>query len=84
MKRRMAEHRSFCDAGGFNKFFKFQVAALFADIAPATALIVAHLFVHWNDERWKSVFYIIQFSTSVLLLATAALVNTWAFPLKIQ
>jgi len=36
----------------------------------------------WNDERWRKAFYIIQLSTSILLLATAALVNTWAFPVK--
>jgi hypothetical protein len=41
------------------------------------------LFVsRWNDERWRKAFYTIQLTTSVLLLATAALVNTWAFPVK--
>ena len=36
----------------------------------------------WNNERWRKAFYITQLSTSALLLATAALVNTWAFPVK--
>ena len=36
----------------------------------------------WNEERRRKAFYIIQLSTSVLLLATTALVNAWAFPVK--
>ena len=64
-------------------FSNFKLPHYLPILAPATALIVAHLFVsHWNDERWRKAFYIIQLSTSVLLLATAALVNTWAFPVK--
>ena len=52
-------------------------------LAPATALMVAHLFMlRRNNEQWKKALYIIQLSASVLLLAAAALVNVWAFPIK--
>ena len=64
-------------------FSNFKLPHYLPILTPATALIVAHLFVsRWNDERWRKAFYIIQLSTSILLLATAALVNTWAFPVK--
>jgi len=64
-------------------FSNFKLPHYLPILTPATALIVAHLFVsRWNDARWRKAFYIIQLSTSVLLLATAALVNTWAFPVK--
>jgi hypothetical protein len=64
-------------------FSNFKLPHYLPILAPVTALIVAHLFVsRWNDERWRKAFYIIQLSTSILLLATAALVNTWAFPVK--
>ena len=64
-------------------FSNFKLPHYLPILAPATALIVAHLFVsRWNDERWRKAFYIIQLSASVLLLATAALVNAWAFPVK--
>ena len=64
-------------------FSNFKLPHYLPILAPATALMVAHLYVsRRNDERWRKAFYIIQLSTSVLLLATAALVNAWAFPLK--
>jgi hypothetical protein len=64
-------------------FSNFKLPHYLPILASATALIVAHLFVsHWNDKRWKIAFYIIQLSTSVLLLAAATLVNAWAFPVK--
>jgi len=64
-------------------FSNFKLPHYLPILTPATALMVAHLFVsRWNDERWRKTFYIIQLSTSALLLATAALVNTWAFPVK--
>ena len=64
-------------------FSNFKLPHYLPILTPATALIVAHLFVsHWNDERWRKAFYIIQLSTSVLLLVVATLVNTWAFPVK--
>jgi len=64
-------------------FSNFKLPHYMPILAPATALIVAHFFVsRWNDERWKKAFYIIQLSTSVLLLAAAVLVNVWAFPVK--
>ena len=64
-------------------FSNFKLPHYLPILAPATALIVSHLLVsRWNDERWRKAFYIIQLSTSVLLLVTAAFVNTWAFPVK--
>jgi 4-amino-4-deoxy-L-arabinose transferase-like glycosyltransferase len=64
-------------------FSNFKLPHYLPILAPATALIVAHLFVsRWKDEQWKKAFYIIQISASVLLLAAAALVNVWAFPVK--
>ena len=64
-------------------FSNFKLPHYLPILTPATALIVAHLFVsRWNDERWRKAFYTIQILTSALLLTTAALVNTWAFPVK--
>ena len=64
-------------------FSNFKLPHYLPILAPATALMVAHFFVsRWNDERWNKALYIIQISTSVLLLAAAALVNVWAFPIK--
>jgi len=64
-------------------FSNFKLPHYMPILAPATALIVAHFFVsHREDQRWKKAFYIIQLSASVLLLAAAALVNVWAFPVK--
>jgi hypothetical protein len=64
-------------------FSNFKLPHYLPILAPATALIVAHLFVsRWNDGRWRKTFYIIQLSASVLLLATTALINAWAFPVK--
>jgi len=64
-------------------FSNFKLPHYMPILAPATALTAAHLFVlRWNDDRWKRVFYIIQLFASILLLAAAALVNAWAFPVK--
>jgi 4-amino-4-deoxy-L-arabinose transferase-like glycosyltransferase len=64
-------------------FSNFKLPHYMPILTPATALMVAHLFVSkYNDDRWKKAFYIIQLAGSVLLLATAALVNAWAFPVK--
>ena len=64
-------------------FSNFKLPHYLPILAPAAALMVAHLFVsRWNDERWRKALYIIQLTTSVLLFATAAIVNTWAFPVK--
>jgi len=64
-------------------FSNFKLPHYLPILAPATALIVAHLFVsRWDDERWRKAFFIIQVSTSVLMLATVALANSWAFPVK--
>ena len=64
-------------------FSNFKLPHYMPILAPATALIVAHFFVtHWNNERWKKTFYIIQLSASALLIVLAVLVNVWAFPVK--
>ena len=64
-------------------FSNFKLPHYLPILAPSTALIVGHFFVsRWKDERWKKAFYLIQLSASVLLLAAAALVNVWAFPVK--
>jgi hypothetical protein len=52
-------------------------------LAPATSLMVANLFVSkWTDNKWRKMFFIIQLSTCVLLLATSVIVNVWAFPVQ--
>jgi hypothetical protein len=64
-------------------FSNFKLPHYMPILAPATALIVAHLFVSkWNDERWRKAFYIIQISASLLLLVSAAIANMWAFPIN--
>ena len=64
-------------------FSNFKLPHYMPILAPATALMVAHLFVsNWNNDRLRKSFYIIQISASVLLLAATALVNAWAFPIK--
>ena len=64
-------------------FSNFKLPHYMPILAPVTALIVAHFFLsRGNDGRWKKAFYIIQLSASLLLLAAAALVNVWAFPVK--
>ena len=67
----------------FINFSNFKLPHYMPILAPATALIVAHLFVsRWNDDRWRKAFHIIQLSASVLLLAAGTLVNVWTFPVK--
>ncbi|HEX6848688.1 MAG TPA: glycosyltransferase family 39 protein [Chitinophagaceae bacterium] len=64
-------------------FSNFKLPHYMPILAPATALIVAHLFVSkWGHEKWRRAFYIIQLIASLPLLAAAALVNAWAFPVK--
>ena len=64
-------------------FSNFKLPHYLPILAPATALIVAYFFVSkWNNDRWRKTLYIIQLVASVLLLATAALVNVWAFPIN--
>jgi NhaP-type Na+/H+ or K+/H+ antiporter len=49
-------------------FSNFKLPHYLPILAPATALIVAHLFVsRWNDERWRKAFYIIQITTSAFI-----------------
>ena len=64
-------------------FSNFKLPHYMPILAPATALIVAHFFVvRWYNDSWKKSLYIIQLVASFLLLVIAALVNTWAFPVK--
>ena len=64
-------------------FSNFKLPHYLPILAPATALIVAHFYIsRWNDKKWRKAIYIIQLCASALLLAAAALVNTWAFPIK--
>ena len=64
-------------------FSNFKLPHYLPILAPATALIVAHLFVSkWNNDRWENPFYFIQLFATVLLLTTSALINVWAFPVK--
>lgn len=64
-------------------FSNFKLPHYMPILAPATALIVAHLFVSkWNDDKWRKAFFIIQLAASIVLLAVAAIANTWAFPIN--
>jgi len=64
-------------------FSNFKLPHYLPILAPVTALMVAHLFVSkWNNARWQKAFYITQLIASILLLALAAVVNVWAFPVK--
>jgi 4-amino-4-deoxy-L-arabinose transferase-like glycosyltransferase len=64
-------------------FSNFKLPHYLPILAPATALMVSHFFVaKWNNDRWKKPVFIIQLVASLLLLALAALINTWAFPVK--
>jgi len=64
-------------------FSNFKLPHYLPILAPVTALIVAHLFISkWNSDRWQKAFYRIQLAASILLLALAAVVNVWAFPVK--
>ena len=64
-------------------FSNFKLPHYMPILAPATALIVAHFFVsHWNNNKWRKAFYILQSSASALLLTVAAITNARAFPVK--
>lgn len=64
-------------------FSNFKLPHYLPILAPATALMLSHFYSsRWNDERWRKIFFVIQLCTSVLLLAAAAIVNSWAFPVK--
>jgi len=64
-------------------FSNFKLPHYLPILAPATSLMVAHHFVlKRNNEGWQNAFYIIQVVASILLLALAAVVNVWAFPVK--
>lgn len=63
-------------------FSNFKLPHYLPVLTPATALIVAHFFVSkWKNDKWRKAFYIIQITVSIALLAIAAVVNTWAFPI---
>ena len=64
-------------------FSNFKLPHYMPILAPATALMVAHLFVSkWNNDKWRTAFYIIQLVACTLLFAAAVLVNLWAFPVN--
>lgn len=64
-------------------FSNFKLPHYLPILAPATALMVGYLFISkWNNDRWQKSFYLIQLAASILLLALAAVVNVWAFPVK--
>ena len=64
-------------------FSNFKLPHYMPILVPATALMVAHLFVSkWNNEKWKKAFYTIQLVTCTLLIAASVLVNLWAFPVN--
>ena len=64
-------------------FSNFKLPHYLPILAPATALIVTQLFISkWNSGRWQKVFFRIQLAASILLLALAAVVNVWAFPVR--
>lgn len=64
-------------------FSNFKLPHYLPILAPATALMVSHFFVSaWNNDRCKKPVFIIQLVASLLLLALAALINTWVFPVK--
>jgi len=64
-------------------FSSFKLPHYLPIIAPATAVMVARLFTaNWHNTGWRKALYIIQVTTSILLVLLATLVNLWAFPLK--
>ena len=64
-------------------FSNFKLPHYMPILVPATALMVAHLFVSkWNNDKWKKAFYTIQLVTCTLLIAASVLVNLWAFPVN--
>jgi len=66
-------------------FSNFKLPHYMPVLAPATSLITAHFFILYRDDpRWKKILFVIQLTASVLLLILAALINTWAFPVKIS
>ena len=64
-------------------FSNFKLPHYMPILAPATALMVAHLFVSkWNNDKWKRILYAIQLVTCALLIMASVLVNLWAFPVN--
>lgn len=64
-------------------FSNFKLPHYLPILAPATALMVSSFYTSkWNNAKWRNVIYIIQICASLLLLAAAAVVNSWAFPVK--
>ena len=62
-------------------FSNFKLPHYMPVLTPATALIVSHFFISkWNNEKWRRALFVIQLSSCLLLLAAAATVNAWAFP----
>lgn len=64
-------------------FSNFKLPHYLPILAPATALLVSHFYASkWNNKKWAKAIYVIQLCASFLLLTIAAIVNTWAFPVK--
>ena len=64
-------------------FSNFKLPHYLPILAPATALMVSHFYTSkWKDSNWRKAIYVIQLCASLLLLVTATLINSWAFPIK--
>ena len=64
-------------------FSNFKLPHYLPILAPATALIVSNFYSsRWKDAKWRKAIYMIQLFASFLLLATAAIVNSWVFPVN--
>ncbi len=64
-------------------FSNFKLPHYLPILAPATALMVSSFYTSkWNEPGWRKAIYILQWCASVLLLTAAAVVNSWAFPIK--
>jgi len=64
-------------------FSNFKLPHYLPILAPATALLVSSFYsLKWNNITWRKAIYLIQLCVAFLLLALAALVNSWAFPVK--
>lgn len=64
-------------------FSNFKLPHYLPLLAPATALISAHFFVsRWQSASWQKIFFALQLLAAIALLALAAIINAWSFPLN--
>lgn len=64
-------------------FSNFKLPHYMPLLAPATALLTAHFFIsRWQSASWQKIFFALQLLVSAALLALAAIINAWAFPLN--